>query len=325
MFYSLSLSSGRRRIATKVMAKKVSKGYLLLEESCKFCDMPLMEGKGRKECKVCPAIKKWMNKHAPNADENLDGVILCNSEASIDITHQLGISNISDVEKFDERLEDDEHTETDELEHSVALDQTIIDNMSKVTRDVVRFVNTKREGGTLSLSPIPETLEVSGSGNTSNLDNKSQEAEQTANELMIAREKKAIEDRATQIIMEARNRGGWNTSYARINTVVDDTAFYQGVAEARAELIIMKARETLKRKGHGPSAPLTPMTQLRNKHVSTACRICAVISKLPCNLFGLFLLAACMAFACNIQNEVLGCRNYSSVLRPHGACEISIY
>ena len=255
-----------------MMAKKVSKGYILLEESCKFCDMPLMEGKGRKECKVCPAIKKWMSKHAPNAAENNDGVNLCNSETSIDIPHLLGIANISDIENFDERLKDDEHTETDELENSVTLDQTIMDDMSKVTRDVVRFVTNKREGGTHSLSPIPETLEVGGSGNTSKLGNKSQETEQTADERMIAREKKAIEDRATQIIMEARNRGGWSTSYAGINTLVEDTAFYQGAAEARAELIVIKARESLKRKGQGPSVPLTPMTQLRNKHVSTACR-----------------------------------------------------
>ncbi|KAL3796666.1 hypothetical protein HJC23_009966 [Cyclotella cryptica] len=261
----------RRRIATKVMAKKVSKGYLLLEESCKFCDMPLMEGKGKKECKVCPAIKKWMNKHAPNDDENNGEVNLCNSEASTDIPHQVVIAaTASDGEERNERKEDEEHEDADELASSVTLDQTIIEDMAQVTRDVVRFVTSKRESGINALSPIPETLEVGGSGSTSNLENKSRDKERNAEERMTKREKKAIEDRATQIIKEARNRGGWNTSYDRISTLmtddVHDKAFYQGVAEARAELIVMKARETLKRKGQGPTAPLTPMTQLRNKH-----------------------------------------------------------
>mmetsp|Transcript_6324 Transcript_6324/g.12505 ORF Transcript_6324/g.12505 Transcript_6324/m.12505 type:complete len:1208 (-) Transcript_6324:266-3889(-) len=52
----------RRSIATKVIAKKVSRGYILLDDPCDGCGMPLMELNGKVECKVCPAIAKWIRR-----------------------------------------------------------------------------------------------------------------------------------------------------------------------------------------------------------------------------------------------------------------------
>ena len=56
------LLTDRHSIATKVAAKKTAKGYTLSDESCDQCEMPLMTLNGKSECKVCPAIKKWVQR-----------------------------------------------------------------------------------------------------------------------------------------------------------------------------------------------------------------------------------------------------------------------
>ena len=60
----------RNSIATKVLEKKVTKGYTICEETCVTCEMPLMTSlTGKTDCKVCPAITKWIerkNKEARN-------------------------------------------------------------------------------------------------------------------------------------------------------------------------------------------------------------------------------------------------------------------
>ncbi|EJK56464.1 hypothetical protein THAOC_23642, partial [Thalassiosira oceanica] len=53
----------RRSIAAKVLSKKSKKGYVLSDENCLHCEMPLMTIDGsRNECKTCPAIKKWVKR-----------------------------------------------------------------------------------------------------------------------------------------------------------------------------------------------------------------------------------------------------------------------
>jgi len=53
----------RRSIAAKVLSKKSEKGYVLSDENCVHCEMPLMTIDGsRNECKTCPAIKKWVKR-----------------------------------------------------------------------------------------------------------------------------------------------------------------------------------------------------------------------------------------------------------------------
>lgn len=46
----------------KVAAKKTAKGYLVSDERCDLCEMPLMSMYGNLSCKVCPAIEKWAQK-----------------------------------------------------------------------------------------------------------------------------------------------------------------------------------------------------------------------------------------------------------------------
>ena len=46
----------------KVAAKKTAKGYLVSDERCDLCEMPLLSMNGNLSCKVCPAIEKWAQK-----------------------------------------------------------------------------------------------------------------------------------------------------------------------------------------------------------------------------------------------------------------------
>ena len=50
--------------------------------------------------------------------------------------------------------------------------------------------------------------------------------------------------------------------------MVHDAEYYQEVAEARAELIIQRARESLRRDTEDGISSLTPRSKLRNEHVS---------------------------------------------------------
>lgn len=46
----------------KIAAKKTAQGYLLSDERCDKCEMPLLLMNGSLPCKVCPAIKKWVQR-----------------------------------------------------------------------------------------------------------------------------------------------------------------------------------------------------------------------------------------------------------------------
>ena len=63
----LTKTKYRQSIANKVTSKKAEKGYTLSEEKCTDCDMNLlMSSTGKSECKVCPAIKKWVQRKNDN-------------------------------------------------------------------------------------------------------------------------------------------------------------------------------------------------------------------------------------------------------------------
>ena len=42
----------------KVAARKTAQGYLVSDERCKLCEMPLLSMNGQLACKVCPALAK---------------------------------------------------------------------------------------------------------------------------------------------------------------------------------------------------------------------------------------------------------------------------
>jgi uncharacterized Zn finger protein (UPF0148 family) len=213
------------------MAKKVSKGYVLLEELCTLCDMPLMEGKGKKECKVCPAIRKWMDKHPPNTEEPAS-----TAEILRDLCDEA--DKLCNDTKVVLLLDDD-----------VSDDKT-----SKEASDIDQYMTPDIRARINALSPIPEASEALEA-------NCPDTPTENANQL------KSIKDRATQIITEARNKEGWVDSSLR-SGVVHDAEYYQEVAEARAELIIQRARESLRRDTEDGISSLTPRSKLRNEHVS---------------------------------------------------------
>lgn len=234
------------------MAKKVSKGYLILDESCKLCDMPLMEGRGRKECRVCPAIMKWMRKHENDGEE----------------------------EKY-ECLSAEEGTAGGEGRDRTAHEEV----MSDATPDIKSFMTADIRNRILDLTPIPEKLEFSndcavinveqkpkstkGGSKKDKKESKTPKSEEkqakTEAKSMVAEEgvetdgnrlnaSISVEDRARQIIKEVRNREGRDdTVYPQISSPIgsqeDEVAYYQEVAEARAELIIKKARASLHKDG----------------------------------------------------------------------------
>ncbi|KAL3774288.1 hypothetical protein ACHAWO_011236 [Cyclotella atomus] len=119
----------RRKIATKVMAKKVTKGYSILEETCTVCDMPLMEGRGKKECRVCPAIKKWMEKNDSDPHD-------IQNEMNVDAA-QTGV--VADDQRNEHREE----------------------IMSDATPDFKSFMTADIRKRIMDLTPIPERLEFS--------------------------------------------------------------------------------------------------------------------------------------------------------------------
>jgi hypothetical protein len=43
----------------KVAARKTAQGYLVSDERCELCEMPLLSMNDNVICKVCPAIRKW--------------------------------------------------------------------------------------------------------------------------------------------------------------------------------------------------------------------------------------------------------------------------
>jgi len=54
----------KRQIATKAIGRKLMEDYVLTQDQCKQCHMPLMEREGVCECVVCPLVSKKAKKRA---------------------------------------------------------------------------------------------------------------------------------------------------------------------------------------------------------------------------------------------------------------------
>ncbi|KAL3821729.1 hypothetical protein ACHAXA_008465 [Cyclostephanos tholiformis] len=90
-------------IATKVAAKKTSKGYTLSEEYCSLCQMPLMTLQGKSSCKVCPAIKKWVDRKNEGSRQEQGGEdardIVESSQVAEEVREQAPVESIGEHEK----------------------------------------------------------------------------------------------------------------------------------------------------------------------------------------------------------------------------------
>lgn len=116
----------RRSIAAKVLSKKSKKGYVLSDENCLHCEMPLMTIDGsRNECKTCPAIKKWvkrqleackateedegrleMREQEDSSNDRLDGSGL--EEFREECGDNVIVEHIYDNENYEEQLGDED-------------------------------------------------------------------------------------------------------------------------------------------------------------------------------------------------------------------------
>jgi hypothetical protein len=72
----------RQRIAMKVAARKTAQGYLVSDERCKLCEMPLLSMNDNVVCKVCPAIRKWAQRKS-DVGVSTNGVDACGATETV--------------------------------------------------------------------------------------------------------------------------------------------------------------------------------------------------------------------------------------------------
>ena len=162
----------RHSIATKVAAKKTGKGYTLSAEYCDLCEMPMMTLKGKTDCKVCPAIKKWMQRR--------DGGIVNNEQGGVDEARDV----IDTAEEVDSEIRDSE-----ESRGEMPVDPPVCDSQV----DIV--VETPLENLVIE-TPLANLVDITAVESTESTD--SNDSDNST----------AIRERARQIIMNAKNRLG---------------------------------------------------------------------------------------------------------------------
>ena len=162
----------RHSIATKVAAKKTGKGYTLSAEYCDLCEMPMMTLKGKTDCKVCPAIKKWMQRR--------DGGIVNNEQGGVDEARDV----IDTAEEVDAEIRDSE-----ESRGEMPVDPPVCDSQV----DIV--VETPLENLVIE-TPLANLVDITAVESTESTD--SNDSDNST----------AIRERARQIIMNAKNRLG---------------------------------------------------------------------------------------------------------------------
>ena len=207
-------TNNRNSIANKMAAKKTAKGYTLSEANCDMCEMPLMTLNGKSECKVCPAIKKWVQR------QNESNVQVDEREA---------------VESFEE-------DDAAEVRDDPPLEPPSMDIES--SKSCESYDNHLMKVNSTDSTESSRGISTSGS-------DESEASENT----------EAIRARARQIILNARNKGGWGTANSNDEDSDDEdvkSAQLSGISSSwesnsedvgvynRAEEIIKLARMNLK-------------------------------------------------------------------------------
>ena len=273
MFVRSAFRSHRRSIATKVMAKKVSRGYKLLEEPCDGCEMPLMEIKGRVECKVCPAIMKWVRRQqerqfcmeieARDVQESNERVVeeRCGHEEEIhyQVDNRDECGNAETAEEFErEDFVSEELANSRNASDSPKMHKDVIASQESNTNE--DFHLQMRGESVISQERSEQNEEEKKQGRFLS---KSQ-SNDSDNDF---ESKKYIEERARQIIMDARKTGAWSFEstpsfnepslksavvswgdskmHTRNNTDHLDDSESREQLEERAERIIYETRQKL--------------------------------------------------------------------------------
>lgn len=212
----------RHSIATKVAAKKTGKGYTLSAEYCDLCEMPMMTLKGKTDCKVCPAIKKWMQRR--------DGGIISTEQGGVDEAR-----DVIDTAEVDTEIRDAEESRDEmpvdppvcdstvvcDSQVDIVADKTPLTNHIDITamestestdsdnstsiRERARqiIMNAKNRLG-VALAAIDDDNDHNElSKDESSVESKSDQSEVVLSESM---EDQKVRDRAAKIIMQARKK-----------------------------------------------------------------------------------------------------------------------
>ncbi len=203
----------RRSIATKVIAKKVSRGYVLLDDPCDGCGMPMMELNGQVECKVCPAIMKWIRRQKSRQ-------LCCDVE-------------VRDAQESDER--EVEETREDNLVENVFEESLENPSNASISADGVYassayipqnprigeadaecepegYLEASYDAEYLEEEQNPYSAAMNDGCQSHDFDNQSSNfiASQSVASDEDPHDEKLIEERAKQIIMDARRNQGWS-------------------------------------------------------------------------------------------------------------------
>lgn len=205
----------RHSIATKVAAKKTAKGYTLSDESCDQCEMPLMTLNGKSECKVCPAIKKWVqrkneaNAQKKQADDAREAVETANKEAEIrEEEEEEAPVEIIDIEDKPEVVV--EIVDTVESKQSEAQSEVLkIDSNNSADKSEVLQIDSRNSNDSGSFVGRFASMNVSNSASTESEASSAQCYSMSKTDSDDSEDTDAIRARARQIILDARGRGEW--------------------------------------------------------------------------------------------------------------------
>lgn len=127
----------RHSIATKVAAKKTSKGYTLSAERCELCTMPLMTLQGNSSCKVCPAIKKWLERKNEGSGQQEQGVHdKCDVEESTEVVAEIrDVTPVVPIGKYGKS--DVDRSEPDDLSKADSADSDNTDVIRDRARQII--------------------------------------------------------------------------------------------------------------------------------------------------------------------------------------------
>lgn len=209
----------------------------------------MVKGRGKIDCRVCPAIKKWMEKHGHDCENYEKG-------------------NVTEEATGEDGSNEQFHDGIFQVGSDATTDMTLY--MTADIRKSIKAVSSPKQSAANS-----KTKEVNGSkkkskGTSRKSENKSPEKaneilekpsakirtdstgdngiRKDSNLVMDAISKVNIEQRAKEIIKEVRNNEGWDDSeYLKLSPIEnngdkDDGSYIQGLADARAEEIIKRAR-----------------------------------------------------------------------------------
>ena len=265
----------------------------------------MVKGRGKKDCRVCPAIKKWMEKHGHdcenyekgNATEEAtgedgsneqfhDGIFQVGSDATTDMTLYMTADIRKSIKAVSSPKQSAAQGKTKEVNSSKKKsggtsrksENKSPEKANEILEKPSAKIRTDSTGDNGILKDSKQsaanskTKEVNGSkkkGTSRKSENKSPEKaneilekpsakiktdssdngiRKDSNFVMDAISKVNIEQRAKEIIKEVRNKEGWDDSeYPKLSPIEnngdkDDGSYIQGLADARAEEIIKRAR-----------------------------------------------------------------------------------